>query len=284
MIIGDLGQLAEIETRRFDPAETAKGTSGRPGSSSPRQLDTRETDSLHLRRAQDAIAEGHARIFLTLRSAFDVGIRTAVDDEAWIERLTWIDSEIQSLADAFLDRWPEGEILFIGDQALTEVRGQVDLRLETDVSRAGPERYLYRLEPTLLRIWMRDEALAPDIAEYLESSEVSHLLTHAERIEFGCVDPNYGDFISILQPGLVFEPAQSASSAKPARASRRPSSTNPQFTPPHRWYAFHPEFENQLGWIACRQGIQAPQGAISNQLGQPPPIRATKVSQLLQPT
>lgn len=154
-----------------------------------------------------AIGQGVAQLYVPLPDLDGIGHTHRTTSPAWHEHLGCVDRWIGDLADAFLARHPDGDVIAVSDHGMADVRGGVAFEIESEIGRPGSDRYLYFTDSTLVRVWVFDPDLGPAIADYLTRSPVAALVSHEQRVAHGLTNPAFGDLIAVLDEGLCFQPS-----------------------------------------------------------------------------
>lgn len=100
----------------------------------------------------------------------------------------------------------DSEIIIFSDHGMASVNEGIELNLERIFGKVGVDRYLYFLDSTFLRLWIRDTSLKSDIEEYLKSLKKGILLDDDLRLRYGVTNRAFGDYLFLLNEGKVFFP------------------------------------------------------------------------------
>lgn len=98
------------------------------------------------------------------------------------------------------------EIIIFSDHGMASVNEGIEINLEKIFGRVGADTYLYFLDSTYLRLWIKDPTLKPDIEEYLKSLRNGILLDNDLRLRYGVTNRDFGDYIFLLNEGKVYFP------------------------------------------------------------------------------
>lgn len=200
-------------------------------------------DAAVVDRAARAIAEGKRALYVPLIDLDGIGHGRRRSGEAWHAHLQALDAWVAILAEGFLERHPDGEVLLLSDHGMADVHGSVQFRIEQHLGPAGPDRYLYFTDSTLLRLWIFDENMAAEIVDFLEASQVSQLIMQPEREHYGIANPAFGDFVALLDEGLCFEPSTFSRHI------------------PAAMHGYHPKVASQHAVLMARRGEGLPEPA-----------------------
>ncbi|MCB0217777.1 MAG: alkaline phosphatase family protein [Caldilineae bacterium] len=185
-------------------------------------------DARVVERAAAAIAAGAEQLYVPLIDLDGIGHAHRRSSEAWQAHLARLDAWIAVLSEGFLARQPEGQVFVLSDHGMADVTGSVELRIEQDIAKAGPGRFLYFSDSTLLRIWVFDPDLGEAIAAYLDDSPVATPIMQPEREAYGIANPAFGDFIAVLDEGLCFKPSTFARNIPAAMHGYHPTVSSQQ--------------------------------------------------------
>ena len=56
------------------------------------------------------------------------------------------------------------------------------------------DKYLYFIDSTYMRVWVKNKNMMKEFEEYLSTREFGELLTEQQRKEFGLTNREFGDF------------------------------------------------------------------------------------------
>ncbi len=164
-------------------------------------------DGALVAQAKRCIDEGISRLFVPLPDLDGIGHRHGTRSPEWQQQLARLDGWVSGLAERFLARHPDGDVLVLSDHGMAEVERGIRFAPESTLGPAHRQRYLYFTDSTLLRVWLAEPALAPRLDEALGLVPGLHRITRTERLEYGLQNPAFGDVIGVLAEGLCFEPS-----------------------------------------------------------------------------
>jgi len=196
-------------------------------------------DELLFDAAMDAVKDGEARIFVASSDLDHSAHRFGLDSLEYIGHLKLIDQRCRQLCHTFLNRHPDGTTFFFSDHGMCPVKTYEvpDLIGLERLDRMG---YQYFIDTTMFRIWTKDGKLDMETHRIL-SKFMGRFLTEKERAHWGVESRALGDFIFLLNEGVVFRP--SYFSLKPALAM----------------HGYHPDIDSQKGIAASHERIELPQ-------------------------
>jgi predicted AlkP superfamily pyrophosphatase or phosphodiesterase len=122
------------------------------------------------------------------------------------QHLNFLDSKLALLFKQFTKINSENEIYLFSDHGMCDVTKLVDFDIERKFGRMNERKYLYFIDSTYLRVWVKDESLMEDFRDYLANQEFGELLTENQRSDFGLVSREFGDFIFRGKEGVMFVP------------------------------------------------------------------------------
>jgi len=117
-----------------------------------------------------------------------------------------LDVKINSLVDSFLKVDPDASVFVFSDHGMADVEKAVLLDVETVAGEMAYGKYLYFLDSTFLRVWVKDAMIASAITEYLGGFEHGDVLSQQERVDFGITNSEFGDIIFRAKEGVLFLP------------------------------------------------------------------------------
>jgi hypothetical protein len=158
-------------------------------------------------RAQRAIDDGVARIYVPLPDLDGIGHLHRTTSDRWRAHLACLDAWVDQLARSFLERQPQGDVFVLSDHGMADVTAGVEFAIERELGRQSPQRYLYFTDSTLVRIWLRDPDLGPAIADFLARGQPWRPISRHERETYGLTRADFGDHIAVLREGRCFEPS-----------------------------------------------------------------------------
>ncbi len=118
-----------------------------------------------------------------------------VGSEPYNELLVENDRYIRELTNAYLGKYPDGQVFVISDHGMSNIEHHIELDLEARFGRPSPQNYTYFSEGTLLRVWSESETRLAEIAEYLDGIHGLRPFSDRERAEQGITRRACGDLI-----------------------------------------------------------------------------------------
>jgi predicted AlkP superfamily pyrophosphatase or phosphodiesterase len=117
-----------------------------------------------------------------------------------------LDDRLKKLFDRFTDQNSENEIYLFSDHGMVDVSSVVNFNIEKKFGSMDKDKYLYFIDSTYMRVWVKDKSLMGEFEKYLSSREFGELLTEGQRKDFGLVNREFGDFIFRGKEGVMFVP------------------------------------------------------------------------------
>lgn len=166
-----------------------------------------ERDRRALHEARGAI-ERHPRVFLSLCDLDSVSHEWGLDSPEYQQHRDTLREEVRDLLQRFRRlRGESAPVVVLSDHGMAPVVRAVRPSVEERLGRPGRGTYLYFVDSTMVRIWCFDDAIRPRIAGLLHDwRELGRVVSDEERRKWGLADPGNGDYIFVLDEGLVFEP------------------------------------------------------------------------------
>lgn len=117
-----------------------------------------------------------------------------------------LDNRLKKLFDKFMKLNSENEIYLFSDHGMVDVSQVVNFNIEEKFGQMSENKYLYFIDSTYMRVWVKDNSLKDEFEEYLSTREFGELLTDEQRKEFGLTNKEFGDFIFRGKEGVMFVP------------------------------------------------------------------------------
>jgi hypothetical protein len=121
-----------------------------------------------------------------------------------------MDKWCRQLSDAFGALHGErAHVVFVSDHGMapTDAREAVSVDLEKVFGPVSYEKYVPFVDALMLRVWVQDPALLPDIEGYLGGLSPGRVLSGEERRHYGVMNRAFGDVILLLDEGSAFFPS-----------------------------------------------------------------------------
>lgn len=166
-----------------------------------------ERDRIALEEAVRAI-ERHSCVYLSLNDLDSVSHEWGLESPEYARHEQLLGEGVGELIARFRQlRGEDAPVVVLSDHGMATVSATVNLQVEERLGRPGRDRYLYFLDSTLLRVWCYDPALRPEVERMLaESAGLGRRVTDEERQCWGIASPASGDYLFVLDEGLIFEP------------------------------------------------------------------------------
>ena len=119
-----------------------------------------------------------------------------------------LDQKLKVLSDKFISFNDDNEVYLFSDHGMVDVSKIVDLGtiLENRFGEMSKDKYLYFVDSTYLRIWVKDIELIQSFNEFLSLQEFGKIVSNEERIEFGLTNKDFGDIVFRGNEGVMFAP------------------------------------------------------------------------------
>ena len=170
-------------------------------------LDSPNPDSAAVALMQTKIesASEDRSFFIALPQLDKLGHLYGPDHENYLEHARYLDSQLQKLTEQFLQKYPDGVVCSFSDHGMLMVTESIHLSGKL-FNIPGGRRAAYWLDSTMLRVWVETEEEKRIIHERLKTEKHLHILSEAERKEYGVTLKKFGDIMAITLPGIVFSP------------------------------------------------------------------------------
>lgn len=166
-----------------------------------------ERDRLLFAEATRRVNEAEGLYFVASADLDHVGHRFGPGSAEHRAKMHELDELAAELVQAFLAAHPGAPVAIMSDHGMASVNGSVDPSVEQHLGPMHPDRYLAAVDATMARFWVRDSSLRERVAEFAGSVKAARLIEGDERKKYGIADPIHGDFIVLLEEGLVFCPS-----------------------------------------------------------------------------
>jgi len=146
-------------------------------------------------------------VFVMLGDLDNIAHTYGMNSSKYSNRIKELDFMCEKLVQEFRGiNGNESEVIILSDHGMVEVKKYVHVDPEDLLGKASPDRYLYFIDATFLRLWVRDRALKERIEVYLSNLKCGNLLDKDARRKYGIENPAFGDFLYLLDEGNVFFP------------------------------------------------------------------------------
>lgn len=122
------------------------------------------------------------------------------------KHIDFLEVSVEEMSRKFLNENPGASIYLFSDHGMVPVEKCVSLDLDEEFGPMKPEKYLYFLDATYLRVWCSDESLRGRIIDYLSSKDFGKIVDKTEREFYGVTNANFGDVIFRANEGIMFLP------------------------------------------------------------------------------
>jgi len=144
--------------------------------------------------------------FLALVDLDNISHIYGVDSREYSNHLSFINNVLQKIFDRFVGLDDSNEIYLFSDHGMANVINIIDFDIEKYFGAMDFKRYLYFLDSTYLRVWIKDKSMYRPMYEYLSNLHFGTLLTNDVREKFGVTNKKFGDFIFRANEGFMFVP------------------------------------------------------------------------------
>ncbi|MCP5044032.1 MAG: hypothetical protein GY944_23635 [bacterium] len=118
-----------------------------------------------------------------------------VGSEPYKALLAENDRYIRDLTNAYMAKFPDGQVFVVSDHGMSNIEHEIELDLEARFGEPSKKTYSYFTEGTLLRVWSESQALLEDMTRQLDTIEGLQRLSNEERVEQGLTRRACGDLI-----------------------------------------------------------------------------------------
>ena len=182
--------LHDYNFKIYDSVETGKGVG--------------ERDDYIINKLENELKQDN--YLLSLVDLDNIAHINGVTSNSFSEHIENLDKKLSNLFTNFKQLNEQNEIYLFSDHGMVDVSNIVDFDIEKDFGEMSDEKYLYFIDSTYMRIWVKDKNLMNDFKEYLSNQEFGELLSEEQRKEFGLTNKEFGDFIFRGNEGVMFVP------------------------------------------------------------------------------
>lgn len=165
-----------------------------------------QKDKYSYAKVLEAIDHGSEKIFVSLPDLDGTAHKFGTDSSQYKERIEWIDSHTEKLAERFLNRYPQGRITILSDHGMANAKEGINFRLERRFGKPDLNKAVYFYDDLYLRIWGQDSSLKRELVDFLQGTKSGYILTPEERAFWGLSNPKLGEIIFLLKEGYAFAP------------------------------------------------------------------------------
>jgi len=174
----------------YDSVETLKGVG--------------ERDKYIIDKLDDELS--NSNYLLSLVDLDNIAHINGVSSTPFDKHIDYLDGSLQKLFNKFKLLNQENEIYLFSDHGMVNVSKVVNFDIEKHFGVMDKNKYLYFVDSTYMRVWVKDKNLLGDFEEYLLNLEFGELLSEEQRKDFGLTNRAFGDFIFRGGEGVMFVP------------------------------------------------------------------------------
>ena len=128
--------------------------------------------------------------------------------ERHLDHLDYLNDKLYILIEKYKEKHPDCNVYLFSDHGMVNVKNEdhVNLKIEKEFGDMHPDRYLYFVDSTYLRVWVKAEKLREPLRLYLDSLPFGNIVSEEERREFGFSNLEFGDYIFRTKEGICFTP------------------------------------------------------------------------------
>jgi len=138
-------------------------------------------------------------VFVSFADLDSLGHAYGVGSKEYLARIKELDNWIRELCERFIDNGGESDSIFVfSDHGMANVYGGISVFPEEILGCLGTKTYAYFTDSTIMRVWVKTSSLRSNTETYLNRLARGRLLSREERKKYGIVDPQFGNFIFLL--------------------------------------------------------------------------------------
>ncbi|MDB4208813.1 alkaline phosphatase family protein [Amylibacter sp.] len=129
-----------------------------------------------------------------------------MNSNQYIDHLDFISSKLKVLVQKFQKLSPGNKIILFSDHGMVPVSRGIYFELESIFGNMSKLSYMYFVDSTYVRIWVKSNLLKNEIENYLSDLDYGKIIETKEREEFGITNLEFGDIIFRADEGIMFAP------------------------------------------------------------------------------
>jgi hypothetical protein len=178
--------------------------------------------------------QAHNKVYLALPDLDSYAHRYGMESQEYTRKIQQLDQWLQQLHSTLLKRYShDSQMIVLSDHGMVDVTTGYYLQIEDMLVPSRKDTYTYFLDSTLMRIWVHDSSLYEPIRDYLDHLNVGTVLDRQDRSQYGIKSRAFGDFVFVLNEGVVFHPSSLSNSI------------------PKAMHGYHPELASQKAVFAA---------------------------------
>jgi hypothetical protein len=119
---------------------------------------------------------------------------------------TYLAEEISDLARAFCFQNEDNRVFLFSDHGMVDVTDVKSFDIESVFGPMAEDKYLYFVDSTYVRVWVKDDSLRDELAEFLNELNFGTVVQDEERIRHGVTRLEYGDYLFRANEGVMLVP------------------------------------------------------------------------------
>ena len=161
-------------------------------------------DAFAIKTAHDQIRENS--MLISLIDLDNIAHVYGIDSERYLSHIAYLDDELKKLIDAYRRKNRNSDIYLLSDHGMARVSTIVNIDIEKAICPMNIKKYLYFIDSTYIRVWIKEKSLESIIKEYFTYIKSGTMLSDEERTKFGISNKDYGDIIFRANEGVIFLP------------------------------------------------------------------------------
>ena len=146
-------------------------------------------------------------LFISMTKLDATGHIYGLNSHEYQNKIRELDGWIQDIYEQFTHRFSKAGLIVLSDHGMVDVSQIINLQLEKRFGKPNLKRYVYFLDGTLLRVWVKDTSLQQELEDYLDNLPIGNRLTNADRETFGVASKGFADIIYLINESLMFVPS-----------------------------------------------------------------------------
>ncbi len=174
-------------------------------------VDAVETGQIMGKRDEAAIKAAHDQIrensmLISLTDLDNIAHIYGINSERFLSHIAYLDGALKKLINAYRRKNRNSDIYLFSDHGMARVSTIVNIDIEKAIGPMNIKKYLYFIDSTYVRVWIKDKSLESILKEYFTSIKSGTMLSDEERTEFGISNKEFGDIIYRAKEGVIFLP------------------------------------------------------------------------------
>jgi len=145
-------------------------------------------------------------IFLSLMELDNISHTYGIHSKQYNGHIEYLNNQLANIISSFISKNPAAGVFLLSDHGMAPVNKFINISLENEFGDMRPDKYMYFLDSTFLRVWVKDPVMMSRIIEYLKEHDGGEIISGTERAEYGVTNKTFGDILYRAKEGVMFTP------------------------------------------------------------------------------